>query len=232
MHINPARSLPGTPPSLLLPEDAVPSPLVPERNLEPPGQQDRRLLIAPPTLSAATPGAHCWGVGETSEWPPGPEAYADLGLPLPSSKWPDFLEGQWGSCLRGSQREPRLDQAPSRHWRSCPGKSPGLPVPTWLPAGSLYPLGLGLPKAGRMGKTLPPYLPGPSPRPGMAHRAEARDPEGPAAAPGGRVPRPSFLEQASVQSRCLDAASACPSLALGTREAARILDVPALPGSN
>lgn len=46
------------------------------------------------TASTATPGAQCWGESGASEPAPGPEAYANLGLPLPPSKWPDFLVGR------------------------------------------------------------------------------------------------------------------------------------------
>lgn len=66
----------------------------------------------------------------------------------------------------------------------------------------------------------------------MAHKTEARDPEGPATAPGGSGAQARLPGTGVSAVLALDTACACPGAAPGTREAAVILEVPAAPGSN
>lgn len=156
---------------------------------------------------------------------PAPQTAETLGSLAPHFQVPRArAEEQPGGALPGSGPQQELAEGAREASPSPPApRGPPAPPRTW---GCL-----GIAESGEDGRegTLPAYLPGPRPRPGMAQRDETGDPEG---LLQGSVPRPSFPEQVSVNSWCLRPASAHPSTALETQEASAIIEALAAPGSN
>ena len=116
------------------------------------------------------------------------------------------LPGQASQRHSSPQRAPQGLPASPRAW-GCPGKG------AWAGLSQLT-------------------SPDPGPGPGWPSGAEARDPEGPGAAP--RVASPGLASRKGSQwiPGVWSAASAGPSAALGTHGAAAIIEAPAAPGSH